>query len=215
VRWIWVLVAILGIGTGIIFFNAEQLDSPPGLTTPAGPAPEELSPPDEPPKETVPEYQTGRSNQKGFVLYFGTPERDGLRPEPRDLSESPTLRAGIREVLDALIQGSRTGLIQTIPRSTRVLEIFLDDQGTAYVDFSKELSTNQPGGIWTEASTVASIVQTLTANFEAVSKVAFLVEGKILETLAGHVDVRNPLSRFDTRSFLLADDSPDPPADNP
>ncbi len=60
-----------------------------------------------------------------------------------------------------------------------------------------------------------SVVQTLTVNFEALRKVAFLIEGKTVETLAGHVDVRTPLTRLDTRAFPMGEESLLPTAPQP
>ncbi len=71
------------------------------------------------------------------------------------------------------------------------------------------------GGVWAEATAVASVVQTLTVNFEALRKVAFLIEGKTVETLAGHVDVRTPLTRLDTRAFPMGEESLLPAAPQP
>lgn len=207
-RWFLPLLVVLGIGAGIIFFNAKRIDLPPVQTPTANRPSGETAAPPPPSGETAPAKAPVIPNRKRFILLFAKPSGNGLRPEPRDLVRPPTLRAAIRRVLDELIQGPRTGLVETLPPSTRVLEVFLDGQGTVYADFSKELSTAHPGGVWTEASTVASIVQTLTVNFEAIQKVAILVEGKNVETLAGHVDIWRPLTRLDTRSFLLAGEAP-------
>jgi len=208
-RWFWALFIILGIGAGILFFNAQQIDPPPERAVTAERPPVETAPPG--PAKAAPEPVPTPPDRRRYVLLFAAPGEQGLKPEPRDLPRRPTLRGEVRQVLEELIQGPRTPLVETLPRATRILEVFPDDQGTVYVDFSKEISAAHPGGVWAEASMVASIVQTLTVNFEAIRKVAFLVEGKSVETLAGHVDVRMPLSRLETRSFLRAEETPPRP----
>ncbi|MBI2881822.1 MAG: GerMN domain-containing protein [Candidatus Tectomicrobia bacterium] len=196
-RWIWPALIALGVGVGILFFNVERVDREPGRPAVETPPPGQVAPP------TGPERAPASPKRRRFVLLFAATDGEGLRPEPRELREPPALHDAVRQVLDELIQGPRAGLVETLPRGVRILEVFLDGQGTAYVDFSKELSTAHPGGAWAEALTVASIVQTLTANFEAIQKVAILVEGKSVETLAGHVDIRRPLTRLDTRFALV------------
>lgn len=210
-RWVLVLLAIVGVGVGIIFFNAEQIDSPADRTTTAKRPPGETAAPTPSPAKSAPETPTLLPARSRFTLFFASPDGRGLKPEPRDVPRRLTLRTTIWQVLEELIQGPRAGLVETLPRATRILEIFLDGQGTAYIDFSKEISTAHPGGGWAEASTVASIVQTLTVNFEAIRKVAILIEGKSVETLAGHVDIRRPLTRLDIRPFLLAAGAPSSP----
>ena len=43
--------------------------------------------------------------------------------------------------------------------------------------------------------TVYSLVNTLTDNLPAISAVQILVDGREVDTLAGHVDLRRPLVR--------------------
>ena len=204
-RWFLPLLIVLGLAAGVIFFSAEWIEFPFSKARPPGP----------PPPATAPETARVPSNRKRFTFFFVEPDGGGLRPEARDLPRPSTLRASIRQLLEELIRGSRTGLVETLPRSSRVLEIFLDGQGTVYVDFSREVASDHPGGVWAEAAAVASVVQTLTVNFEALRKVAFLIEGKTVETLAGHVDVRTPLTRLDTRAFSMGEESPLPAAPQP
>jgi hypothetical protein len=43
--------------------------------------------------------------------------------------------------------------------------------------------------------TVYTVVNALTTNIPAVSAVQILVDGKEVDTLAGHIDLRHPLRR--------------------
>ena len=43
--------------------------------------------------------------------------------------------------------------------------------------------------------TVYTIVDALTANLPAITSVQLLVDGKQIETLAGHVDLSRPLAK--------------------
>ena len=68
------------------------------------------------------------------------------------------------------------------------------DRGDAFVDFSPELSTGHPGGSFSELLTVYAIVHAVTSNLPAVQRVQILLDGKEVDTIAGHVDVRRPLA---------------------
>ena len=67
------------------------------------------------------------------------------------------------------------------------------------------MSTAHPGGSLTELLTVYAIVNAVTANLPAIQRVQLLVDGKEVDTIAGHVDVRRPLTRDTT---LVRDAAP-------
>ena len=69
----------------------------------------------------------------------------------------------------------------------------MTDRGDAFVDLSREVVSAHPGGSLTELLTVYAIVNAVTANLPAVQRVQILVDGKEVDTIAGHVDVRRPL----------------------
>jgi len=57
------------------------------------------------------------------------------------------------------------------------------------------VTANHPGGALEETLTVYSIVDALTVNLPAILRVQILVGGKEVDTLAGHVDLRQPLAK--------------------
>lgn len=70
-----------------------------------------------------------------------------------------------------------------------VRDVFLVEPGTAVVDLNSALVDSQVAGVLSEELTIASIIQTLSANIPTLTKVKFLVDGKERDTLAGHVDL--------------------------
>jgi spore germination protein GerM len=99
----------------------------------------------------------------------------------------------VKASLQELIAGPNASALRTLPAQVEIREVFIDDQGTAYVDFSEALSQTHPGGPWAEMLTLRSIMQTLVANVPEIKRVQILIEGREVETLAGHVDIRRPL----------------------
>ncbi len=70
-----------------------------------------------------------------------------------------------------------------------VKDVFLVNNTTAVVDTTAAFANGHPPGIMVEELTLASIAQTLTANFPGITQIKVLVDGRERETLAGHVDL--------------------------
>ena len=81
-----------------------------------------------------------------------------------------------------------------MPPGTTLRALFLTDRGDAFVDLSREVVSAHTGGTLNELLTIYTIVNALTVNLPAVRAVQILVDGKEVQTLAGHVDLRQPLA---------------------
>ncbi len=127
-------------------------------------------------------------------LYFGDRESDYLTAESRSLTHAPGAAPLGRAIVEALIAGPRSGRRQTVPGETRLRAFYLTDDATAYVDLSEEAAAGHPGGAQGELMTVYSIVNSLILNVEDIQRVKILVEGAEVTTLAGHIDLREPLA---------------------
>ena len=86
-------------------------------------------------------------------------------------------------------------LVSAIPPGTTLRALYITATGEAYVDLSRELVTAHPGGSMNELLTIYTLVDALVVNLPAVTVVQLLVDGKELDTLAGHVDLRRPLTK--------------------
>ena len=85
--------------------------------------------------------------------------------------------------------------MSAVPPGTALRALYLTSGGEAFVDLSREIVTAHPGGSLDELLTVYAIVNALTMNLPAVTSVQVLVDGKEVDTLAGHVDLRRPLAK--------------------
>ncbi|MBI3990332.1 MAG: GerMN domain-containing protein [candidate division NC10 bacterium] len=132
--------------------------------------------------------QQGRAVHLFFVSEGGT-----LVEEERLIPPRPTAAEEAKEVLTELIRGPRVDHFPTIPKGTNLLALFIDVEGTAYVDFDLTFQTNHPGGSLGEFLTIYSIVDTLGYNFPEIKQVQILMEGEETPTLTGHLDLRRPL----------------------
>jgi spore germination protein GerM len=124
-------------------------------------------------------------------VYFGTHDARYLVAEVRLLKKDAQLK---QRAMDALTAGPRQpDLVAVVPASTKVKSVVVRDR-TATVDFSSEIVTRGFGGSSKEILAVGAIVNTLT-EFPDVERVQILVDGKKVDTLFGHLDVSDLLSR--------------------
>ena len=138
---------------------------------------------------------------------------DGMRLVPVDrevpLGTTPTEQA--TALVEALLTEAPAPYRSAISPNASVRGVFLTDQGDAFVDLTKEAVTEHTGGSLDELFSVYALVNTLTGNMPAIKRVQILVEGKEVDSLAGHVDLRNPLPAS-TRWALPPGAAPPAPA---
>lgn len=100
-----------------------------------------------------------------------------------------------KQILQKLQDGpGNDNLLPPMPKDTKVQDLFVSEQGTAFIDFSNVIATNHPGGVLNELATIYSIVDSLTFNLPEIREVKILIGGIEKETLAGHCLLLLPLT---------------------
>ncbi len=141
---------------------------------------------------------------RSVSLYFAasTDTEAYLVKEIREIQVSKEL---YKNVVEELIKGPQSDqLYRTIPSNVKVNSVKISE-GTATVDFSKEIITNFqeiPHSSTTEVLAIFSIVNTLT-EFEEIKKVKIIIEGKdsgqvdelYIEDFWGHVGIYEEFTR--------------------
>ena len=125
------------------------------------------------------------------TLYFSDANERFLAPERRQIPKEKDVAGQARELVKALLDGSKIKLVNTFPPKTEVQNVKIADGGKAYVSFNKNLIRKHPGGSASEMATIYSLTNTLTANISAIKEVTLLVDGKELESIGGHIDTRH------------------------
>jgi hypothetical protein len=133
--------------------------------------------------------QSSSGPNQTVTLYFLSPDRRQLLPEKRPIALAANDADRIRQILLALVEGSRAGAGAVLPPSTEARAVFLTSEGTAYLDFSTDALANLAPGIASETLTVYSITNSLAENIPAVKRVKILIQGQEVETLDGHADL--------------------------
>ena len=134
-----------------------------------------------------------REEKQEVRLYFSDLNERFLIPENRYITKRKSLNDNVRELVIALIGGPNTDLVETFPKETDLRKVNVKN-GTAYIDFGKNLIDLHPGGSASEMMTIYSLTNTITINVPSVKKVKLLVDGRDLETIKGHIDTAKPFT---------------------
>jgi len=154
--------------------------------------------PEEPRTATVAEPEPATAPSAPRIkarLYYLSDDGLRLRPEEREILLGAGTAEQARHIVEAQLEPVQAPMASAIPQGTKLKELFISDKGEAYVDLSSEVSTNHTGGSLDEILTVYTLVDALTDNLPAVTAVQILIDGKEVDTLAGHVDLRRPLAK--------------------
>ena len=104
----------------------------------------------------------------------------------------------LSQVIKALIQETPPNFRNPIPRGTSLNEVYIDNHQTAYLDFSSHLTDGHIGGTTAERLTVMAILKTVFDAFpDDIKQVQILIDGNQVKTLAGHINLSQPLHFFD------------------
>ena len=128
------------------------------------------------------------------TLYFVSDDGMALVPAQREVPFGATVVEQARAIVEAQIAGAPP-LVSAVPAGTVLRDVFITERGDAFVDLSGDVVARHPGGSLDEIFTVYSLVNALTVNLPAITRVQILIDGKEVDTLAGHVDLRHPLSK--------------------
>jgi hypothetical protein len=172
------LVAVAATFTWLLFVGLPRWYAPADAGTAAAPARSDPAP-------------IGRKI-KARLFYVGE-NGTSLTSVERDVAfgEGPVEQA--KAIMAAQIAPATEPFVSAVPPGTTLRALFIAPNGEAYVDFSGELARAHPGGSLNEMLTVYTLVDVLTVNLPAITTVQLLIDGKEVDTLAGHVDLRRPL----------------------
>jgi hypothetical protein len=129
------------------------------------------------------------------TLFYVSDDGMALVPAQREIPFAEPVVEQARQVVLAQIARTEPPLTSAIPPDTMLRAIYLSEGGDLFVDLTSQLTTQHPGGALEELFTVYTIVNSVTVTLPAITRVQILIDGKEVDTLAGHVDLRNPLSR--------------------
>jgi|SRR5580698_2001936 hypothetical protein len=101
----------------------------------------------------------------------------------------------LRALLNVYLDKSSPHLLGA---DSEIRDVYLVDPGLAVIDLNSAFADGHRSGVLVEELTVASLVETLSANIPGIARAKILVDGKERDTLAGHLDLTN---FFDVATF--------------
>ncbi len=123
------------------------------------------------------------------------PSGDARIPVEQEVPYAAAPAEQARRIVERQLAAAPAGHVSVIPAGTTLRALFLTSRGEAYVDVSREIVTGHPGGSLHEFLTVYAIVNAITINLPDITAVQVLVDGREVDTLVGHLDLRHPLRR--------------------
>jgi Sporulation and spore germination. len=121
------------------------------------------------------------------IIWFSDQQERFLVGEKRYIFKEDDVAAQAKEVIKALLDGSKNGNINTFPAGVSIRDVKIDDAGIAYVNFTKSLTKLHPGSSSSEIASINSLTNSLTENVPQIKKVKILVEGKEIPSIKGHI----------------------------
>ena len=148
-----------------------------------------------------------KRDRQEVTLFFSDANERFLVPEKRFIPKEKEPQDQAKEIIRALLAGSKTGLVQTLPEKAELKDVRVEGQDELVVDFGESLVAQHPGGSAAEMATVYSLTNTLTANIAGIKRVKILIDGKEKESLKGHVGLKQA---FTANRELIAPTAPPP-----
>lgn len=183
-RWLAIAATSVGVlGLGFALFSAlgRQLASPT---------------PDAEPPARVSDPTAAVGPRISATLYFVADDGVSLVGVAHDVPLGGTPVAQARALVEAQLATEPVApLLRAVPKDVIVRGVFLPGRDDAYVDLDGAFVKGLPGGSHNELLAAYAIVSVLTTNLSPVARVQILIDGREVETLAGHVDLREPLRK--------------------
>ena len=129
------------------------------------------------------------------TLYYVSEDGTELVGVQREAPFAEAVLDQARLLVETQIAVPAPPLVSAVPAGTTLRGLYLTGQGDAFVDLSADVRDKHPGGALDELFTIYTVVNALTVNLPAIQRVQILIDGKEVDTLAGHVDLRHPLQK--------------------
>lgn len=127
------------------------------------------------------------------VLYFAASSGSYLVGESRSVEGCEDEAGCIAAVVAALAAGPGGEAVRVLPEEADLVALATEGSLVS-LDFDADFVAGHPGGTRSELLTVYALADTLAVNFPHLRQVRFLVDGVPLETIKGHVDLRQPIA---------------------
>jgi hypothetical protein len=145
---------------------------------------------------TAPPPEAPSARRIQATLFYVSDDGAELVPSAHEVPYGATPADQARQIVLAQVKAPPAGFVSAIPDGTAVHGVFMGSHGELYVDLTPEV-LHHPGGSLDETLAVYAIVHAVTSSLPDVTSVQILIDGKEVDSLAGHIDLREPIGRSD------------------
>jgi len=103
-------------------------------------------------------------------IYFSDPQERFLMPEKRYVVKENDAAEQAKEIVKAILDGSKIGLVNTYPAGVVLRDVKVIDTATVLVNFSKNLVKLHQGSSTSEMASIYSLTNSITQNIPAIKK---------------------------------------------
>jgi hypothetical protein len=156
-------------------------------------------------KPTAPAAAAAPEKKITATLYYVSEDGMSLVGVQREVPFGEPIVEQVRRIVEAQVGAAPEPYAAAVPGGTTLRGVYVTERDCgaapesckrdAFIDLSPEARTKHTGGALDEIFTIYAIVDAITVNLPAISRVQILVDGKEVDTLAGHVDLRHPLEK--------------------
>lgn len=172
---------VVGLGWAMFSFLGRRLAEPT---------------PDAEPVTAAPATPSSAGPQIAATIYFASEDGASLVGVQQDVPLGETAVAQARVLVETQLAAEPPPpLARAVPAGLTLRGVFLPGGDDAYVDLDAAVRTAVPGGSHNEMMAVYALVSVLTTNLSPIARVQILVDGREVDTLTGHVDLREPLRK--------------------
>jgi len=119
--------------------------------------------------------------RKDSLRLYKSPQKDLL--EYDDRFRKDTILVTAEDIIKKYID----------PYGGELLDLYMDKEGTIYVDFSSELRKKFNGDAFDEYLIIAGLYKKLRINVPNFNSLKILINGKETESFGGHIDISRPI----------------------
>jgi len=144
--------------------------------------------------ETQQPSAVGQRLNEPLVITLSVPVDGLLVATQAPVTRQPDTQSLAREALTALF-ADPIGSKAPVLRDLRLRGVYLDAAGTGYIDLAPVEQREVRASVWEELIALYAMVNTLSQNFEEIKQVRFLVDGREVQTLAGHIELSRKFTK--------------------
>lgn len=130
----------------------------------------------------------------GITLFDPASSDDTLIPVARELPTGLNAADHGRLVAEAAVERAASPEVGLLPAGTALRTFFLTTSGEAVLDLTGLPASGLGGGTTAERMAIQSLVSAVAANIPAARSVRILVNGRVADLAAGHLDLRGSIA---------------------